>query len=263
MEDLESLHGVVLVSLVDGGLENSNLRRNSLLEESKRLGVLIRLQEHCQTAQTEQGVGPDIGALGVLDGLAEQVVQVRRLAGEGITGLLERCPDDVCADLPVTGGRAGGSLVKVAGQISPLSVLEILSRNGGDDASSRVPCQGDILVQCELEKLVAKSVLLVRRESSPMLDSELPGLNGSQLTEVGPGVSAKDLQESIKRGRRTVVVLVQSSRGILHNLGVGCVVLDFEGPGLGRAEKLTLQKALEQRDKLLLVHGDAFTVEEM
>jgi hypothetical protein len=27
--------------------------------------------------------------------------------------------------------------------------------------------------------------------------------------------------------------------------------------------KLTLQKALEQRDKLLLVHGDAFTVEQM
>jgi hypothetical protein len=32
---------------------------------------------------------------------------------------------------------------------------------------------------------------------------------------------------------------------------------------LKQAEKLTLQKALEQRDKLLLVHGDAFTVEQM
>jgi hypothetical protein len=89
-----------------------------------------------------------------------------------------------------------------------------------------VPGQCDVLVQCELEELVAESILLVRRESSPVLDSKLPGLNGSQLTEVGPGVSAKDLQEGIKRGGRTVVVLVQRSRGILDNLGVGCAVLD-------------------------------------
>jgi hypothetical protein len=92
-----------------------------------------------------------------------------------------------------------------------------------------VPGQCDVLVQCELEELVAESILLVRRESSPVLDSKLPGLNGSQLTEVGPGVSAKDLQESIKRGGRTVVVLVQRSRGILDNLGVGCTVLDWRG----------------------------------
>jgi hypothetical protein len=127
-----------------------------------------------------------------------------------------------------------------------------------------VPCQCDILVQCELEELVAESVLLVRRKSSPVLDSELPGLNGSQLTEVGPGVSAKDLQEGIKRGGRTVVVLVQSSRGILHNLGVGWAVSDMRGNRARSGQgKLTLQQALEQRDKLLLIHGGAFTVEEM
>jgi hypothetical protein len=229
LENLESLHGVVLITLVNGSLEDGNHGGDSLLEESERLGVLIRLQKHGQTAQAKHGVGPDIGTLGVLDGLAEQVVQVRRLAGEGITSLLKCCPNDVCANLPVAGSCAGGSLVKVAGQISPLSVLEILSRNGGDDAGGRVPGQCDILVQCELEELVAESILLVRRESSPVPDSKLPGLNGSQLTEVGPGVSAKDLQESIKRGGRTVVVLVQRSRGILDNLGVGCTVLDWRG----------------------------------
>jgi hypothetical protein len=64
-----------------------------------------------------------------------------------------------------------------------------------------VPSQLGGFVECVLEKLVAKSILLVLRKSSPVLNDKLPGLNGSQLLQTIVGVPAKNLEQGIERGR--------------------------------------------------------------
>ena len=220
LEDLEGLHGVLLVTLVDGLLQDSDHGGDGLLESSKRLGILLRLKEHSHAAQTNQGVDPDIGALGVLDGLAKQVVEVSWLTREGITSLLECCPDDKSADFPVLCGAAGGGLVQVARQISPLAIFEVLGGDRSDDAGGRVPCQLLVLVQCELQQLVAERGLLILGKRGPVLDNKLPGLDGSKLLQALVRVPTENLKQSIQGSGRVVVVLVQCSRGILDNISV-------------------------------------------
>ena len=147
------------------------------MEHGKSLGVLFRLQEHCEAAETQQRVDPDVDALGVLDGSAEELVEIGGLAGEGIASGLESCPDDVGANFPVSCVLACGSLVQVAGQVGPLSILKVLGCDGGDDTSRRVPGQRNLLVKSELEKLVAERRLLVIGQIGPMPCDELPGLD--------------------------------------------------------------------------------------
>lgn len=146
LEDLERLHGVLLIALIDGLLENSNHGRDRLLEGIEGLGILLGLEEHGHTAQTDQGIDPDIGALWVLDGLAEEAVEVGLLAGERVASLLKCGPDDECSHLPVSCSGAGRSLVQVTRQISPLSVFEVLSSDRRNNTGSRVPGQLGLLV---------------------------------------------------------------------------------------------------------------------
>jgi hypothetical protein len=161
-----------------------------MLEHGKGLRVLIWFQEHCQAAQTQQGVDPDFSALGVLDGGAEEFVQVGRLAREGIAGRLKRCPDDVCTNLPVSCVLACGCLVQVARQVGPLSIFEVLGRDGGNDTGSGVPGQGVVFVQCELKQLVAERGLLFSRQVRPVLGHKLSRLNCCQLAELWLGMPA-------------------------------------------------------------------------
>jgi hypothetical protein len=221
LKDFESLHGTILIALIDGGLEDFDHAGDCILEHGKGLGVLIRLQEHSQAAQTEHGINSDLGTLRVLDGGLEELVQVGVLSWESIASGLECGPDDVCADFPVAGSLAGGGLVQVAWQIGPLAILEVLRCNGRNDAGSRVPGQCVVLVQSELEKLVAERAFLVRWQVGPVLGDELPGLDGRQLAELRLGVTAKDLKEGIERGWGVVVVLVKGRRGRLDTLRVG------------------------------------------
>lgn len=121
----------------------------------------------------------------------------------------------------MAGSLAGGSLVQVARQISPLAILKVLRRNGRNDAGSRVPGQCVVLVQSELEKLVAERALLVRGQVGPVLGDELPSLNGRQLAQLRLGMTAKNLKEGIERGGGVVVVLVKGRSGRLDTLRVG------------------------------------------
>jgi hypothetical protein len=245
---------VLLVALVNGLLQDSDHGGDGLLEGSEGLGILLRLEEHSHAAQTNEGVNPDIGALRVLNGLAEQAVEVGWLAREGIASLLKRGPDDECSNLPVLCGAAGGGLVQVARQISPLAIFEVLSGDGSDDTGSGVPCQLLVLIQCELQQLVAERGLLVLGQRSPVLDDKLPSLDGSELLQALVRVPAKNLKQGIQGSRRVVVALVQSSRGILDNLSVSWKTLIIRTRNCTRRH-LTLQQALEQLNKLLLVHG--------
>ena len=117
--------------------------------------------------------------------------------------------------------RASRSLLQVAGQSGPLAILKVLRCNGSDDAGSRVPGQCVVLVQSELEKLVAERGLLIRRQVSPVLGDELPRLDCGELTELRLGVAAENLKESIERGGRVIVVLVEGRGGRLDTLRVG------------------------------------------
>ena len=121
----------------------------------------------------------------------------------------------------MSGSLAGGGLVQVARQITPLAILKVLRCNRSNDAGSRVPGQCVVLVQSELEKLVAERGLLVRRQISPVLGDELPRLDRSKLAELRLGVAAEDLKESIERGGGVVVVLVEGRGGRLDTLRVG------------------------------------------
>jgi hypothetical protein len=220
LEDLEGLHGVLLVTLIDGLLQDGNHLGDSLLESSQGLGVLLRLEKHGHAAETNEGVDPDIGALRVLNGLAEEAVQVGGLSGERVASLLECCPDDERSNFPVLCGAAGGGLVQVAGQVSPLSILEVLRGDRSNDAGSRVPCELLLLVQCELQQLVAEGGLLVFGQRDPVLDNKLAGLDSGELLQTLVGVPAENLEKSIEGGGRVVVVLVQGSRGIFDNVSV-------------------------------------------
>ena len=140
-----------------------------------------------------------------------------------------------------------------------MPVLEVLCGNLGNDASSRVASQLGLLVQSELQELVAQRHLLVVGKRSPVLDNELAGLDGGELLQALVGVAAENLEQGIERCGRVVVVLVQSRRGVLDNVGVSCRVLTARTSGGGCREDLTLQQALKQLNKLLLVHGGAFT----
>jgi hypothetical protein len=111
--------------------------------------------------------------------------------------------------------------VEVAGQVSPLAVLEVLGRDGGNDAGSRMPGQCDLFVEGELEELVAQRVLLVIRQTGPVPCDKLPSLDGSQLAKPRRGVPAKNLKEGIERRRRAVVALVERGSGGLDTLRVG------------------------------------------
>ena len=116
---------------------------------------------------------------------------------------------------------ACGSLLKESRQFSPLAIFEVLRRDGSDDAGSRVPCQSHVLVESELEQLIAKRVLLIRRQVGPVFGDELPSLDRGQLAELRLGVAAEDLKECIEGGRRVVVVLVQGRSSGFDTLGVG------------------------------------------
>ena len=86
---------------------------------------------------------------------------------------------------------------------------------------------------------------------------ELPGLDGGQLSQLRLGVPAKDLKQRIERGGRAVVVFVEGGGGRLDTLCVGWAVLAMKRKAVRRLGWLTLQKALEELDELLLVHDFA------
>jgi hypothetical protein len=108
-----------------------------------------------------------------------------------------------------------------ARQIGPFAVFEVLRGNGGDDTGGGVPGQGVVLVQGELEQLVAERAFLIRRQACPMPCDKLPRLNCGQLAQLRLGVPAEDLEESIERGRRAIVALVEGGGGRFDTLGVG------------------------------------------
>lgn len=58
-----------------------------------------------------------------------------------------------------------------------------------------------------------------------MLDNQLAGLDSGELLQALVRMPAKNLQEGIERSGRVVVVLVQSSRGVLDNIGVSWTML--------------------------------------
>ena len=66
-----------------------------------------------------------------------------------------------------------------------------------------------------------------------MLDNELAGLDGGELLQALVGVAAENLEQGIERCGRVVVVLVQSSRGILDDVGVSYRVLMARTAGGG------------------------------
>lgn len=84
-----------------------------------------------------------------------------------------------------------------------------------------MPCQCNILVESELEQLVAKRGLLIGREICPVPRDQLSGLDGGQLAELWLWVPTKDLKEGVERGGGGVVVLVQGRCSSLDTLGIG------------------------------------------
>ena len=227
---------MLLVVLLDGLLEDLDHARNGVLEALQVLDVLVGVEDHDELGESKHGVGADLNGLGVLDGLVEQLEHLGHVLLEGVRGSLEECVDDVDANLTVPGDVAGGSLLEHAGQLTPLSILEIELGNSRDNASLAVSGELLLLVGGALDERLPQLGLLGLGDGSPVLGDELAGLDGSQVAEGVVLVRCEDVDESREGLRRGVVGLVELAGGRLDLLGVG------------------LQKRLQERDKFLFIH---------
>lgn len=224
LEDLEGLQSMVLVAVVDKLLQDIDHGGNRVLELGEGLRVLLGVQKHGEAAQTKHRVDADLGTLGVLDGVIEQLVQLSDLAGVGIADGLERGPHDEGADLAVADVGRGACLLEEAGQVSPLAVFEVDGGNGRDNTGGGVAGEGGIVVKRRLEELIAQRNLLVLGETGPVPANELAGLDGGELTQLRLRVAAYDLEQRIERRGRGIVLLVERCGGRLDTLRVGWAV---------------------------------------
>ena len=236
VEDVKGLHGVLLVVVLDGLLEDLDHAGDGVLEALQGLDVLIGVEDHDELGEGQHGVGADLDGLGVLDGLVEQLKHLRHVLLEGVGRGLEQGVDDVDTDLTVPRNVAGGSLLEHARQLTPLSILKVELGNSRNDASLAVSCELLLLVGGALEKRVTKSGLLVLGDGGPVLSDQLAGLDGSQLAQDGVLVGCEDVDEGSQGLRGGVVGLVKLAGGSLDLLGVG------------------LQKRLQQRNEFLFIH---------
>lgn len=220
LEDLEGLHDLVILTLVNGVLEHSNHRGNHVLECLDGAGVKLRLNVHGKLAQSEQGVDPNLGALGIADGLAKQSEKILELLLEGLAQSLEDGEEDVDGNSTLILVTAVGSPEEDVGEIAPLTIVQINLSDSGDDASNGVTDKRGALTHGRAEQLLADLGFLLIAHLQPVFRNEGSGLDSGELTKVGVIVSGGDLNEEDKRLRLAVEFLLQDA-GRFLNIALG------------------------------------------
>lgn len=221
VEDLESLHGAVLLTVVNSLLQNADHVRDGVLEGLERLRVLVGVQNHTDLRKSEHCVDSDLSVLGVLDGLCEELEHSAHVLLEHVGHGLEECVDDVDTDFAVAGGLGGRGSLEEVGEVLPLAVCKVDLGDRGNNAGLGVAGKRLLLTESGLQELFADLGLLVVGKVEPMSLDELAGLDSGQLAEVGALVRDQDVKQRGERSGRRVVVLVQGGSCRLDTLGVG------------------------------------------
>jgi hypothetical protein len=209
VEDLEGLHGAVLLAVVNSLLQNADHVGDGVLEGLERLGILLGVENHADLGKSKHCVDSDLGVLGILDGLCEELEHGAHVLLEHIGHGLEQSVDYVDTNLTVAGGLAGRGILEEVGKVGPLAISEIDLGDRGNDAGLGVTGKRLLLAEGGLEELLADLGLLVVGEVEPVLLDELAGLDSGELAEVGALVRDQDVEQGCERGRVAVVCLVE------------------------------------------------------
>ena len=220
LEDLEALHDAVLVTLIDGLLQNSDHGGQDLLESLDGSHVLLRVEVHAELAQREEGVDTDLFALGVADGLAEQIEQVLVLLLQTLAERLQNREENVDGNTTLVLVSAVAGLEQQVGQFGPLAIVQVDLGDGRDHTSDGVTDKVGRLAHGSTEQLLADLRLLTGLDGNPVLVDKGPSLDGGELSEVGIFVSGSDLDEK-DQGLGLVVELALENAGGLLDVTLG------------------------------------------
>jgi hypothetical protein len=167
---------------------------DGVLESLERLRILLGVENHADLGESKHCVDPDLGVLGVLDGLCEELEHGAHVLLEHVGHGLEKSVDDVDTNLTVAGGLAGGGILEEVGEVGPLTIGEVDLGDRGDDTGLGVTGKRLVLAEGGLQELLADLGLLVVGEVEPVLLDELAGLDSSELAEVGALVRDQDVE---------------------------------------------------------------------